>query len=89
MGERFTWTSNTFKKMLMRVQGAPFSCVDSTDVTFPSAGETIRPSPAGMVRSGSRKNQRKKAPSRIGKAAKASECVSQPIAAATTAIPRA
>ncbi len=70
-GERFTWTLNTFRKMLMRVLGSPSTSTTEMSVTLPSAGETIAPSIAGIWRSGSRKNHRKNPASSSGTTASA------------------
>jgi len=62
----FTWTSKTLRKMLMRSlwrAGAHARHVRHLAV----AGETTRPATAGMSRSGSRKNHRKKQPSKTQK----------------------
>ena len=42
------------------------SAIATVSVTSPSPGETIKPSPAGMARRGSRKNHRKNAASSTG-----------------------
>ena len=64
MGERFTCTLNTLRKMLRRVCFWPPTVMVETSVTLPSPGETIAPGSCGMARSGSRKNHRKKQASR-------------------------
>ena len=60
-GVRFTWQSNTFMKMLIRVRAAgpsPRSAGGAAGAiieTTPSAGLTTRPSRVGVTRGGSRK----------------------------------
>ena len=58
IGARFTWTSNTFRKIQTCVP-AGFRRISTT---LPSAGETAT-GPCGILRSGSRKNQRQNAAS--------------------------
>src|SRR2546426_2967896 len=60
-GERFTWTFQTAKKMLMRFPERPSSASSVTTTTRPSAGETTAPGSEGMTRSGSRKKYKMKA----------------------------
>ena len=66
MGARFTCTSKTLRKMLIRCRGPSGVPIVTVSVTSPSPGETIRPSPPGIARSGSRKNHKKKAASSSG-----------------------
>src|SRR6266496_123096 len=66
MGERFTCTLNTLRKMLRRVCFWFPTVMVETSVTLPSPGETTAPGSWGIVRSGSRKNHKKKNASRTG-----------------------
>src|ERR1035437_9044207 len=61
IGERFTCTSKTLRKMLIRCRGPSGVAMATVSVTSPSPGETINPGSAGTVRWGSRKNHRKNA----------------------------
>ena len=65
IGVRLMCTSNTLMKIETRTTGSALSIPSPCSsrgggtlviiVTSPSAGETIRPSPTGVVRTGSRK----------------------------------
>ena len=50
MGERFTCTSKTLRKMLTRWRGPCGVEMVTVSVTSPSPGDTIRPGPAGTAR---------------------------------------
>src|SRR3982074_187889 len=54
--------------MLSRILSPSVVWIGAISVILPSAGETTRPEPSGIARSGSRKNQRKNAASRTGMA---------------------
>ncbi len=43
MGERFTCTSKTLRKILMRCRGPSGVTMAAVSVTKPSPGETIKP----------------------------------------------
>ena len=69
--------------MLIRCRGPSGVLIVTVSVTSPSPGDTISPSPAGIVRCGSRKNHRKNAASSTGAIAHAQLPVNQASAAAT------
>lgn len=63
MGALFMWTSSTDRKMLTLLQRSPrksFSSTSSIEMILPSAGATIWPGVAVILRSGSRKKYRVK-----------------------------
>ena len=62
MGARFTCTSKTLRKMLMRWRGPAGVAMEAVSVTRPSPGETIKPSPAGIGALQDREKTRGKTP---------------------------
>jgi hypothetical protein len=90
IGVRFTCTSNTFRKIAMRVAG-PWSqsgsSTGSTERTRPSPADTIAPSADGIARSGFRKNQTQKAARRSATDAAMPKPAEPVIAASARAVP--
>ena len=73
----------------MRRRLPPEVSIHSAWVTTPSPGETISPGPVGILRSGSRKNQRKNSASSTGSEVSGTDWVSSHRSVATTPIPNA
>jgi len=71
------------ERLLIRCRGPDGVSIRAVSVTWPSAGDRIKPSPAGIARSGSRKNHRKKAARIRGRIPHTQLPVAQSTAAAT------